>query len=527
MPARRAPLAAPAGEAGDAPGTAPGTGSPVRVVRAPRPRAVDRAGWAGAVVAAAVLVHLLLAWRLRGFVTDDSWITVRYAENLAAGAGWVWNPDGPVVEGASNPLLVLLEALVVALGGSALRTAQVLGVAGGVACVLLVGLGGRAVLGRGAAAAGALLTAASAPFAAWAVGGLETLPVAALLTAGVLQLARPDGGRAPVAAAAFATLPWWRPEGLLVVAAVVGLSELTTVLALVRRRRPRPGALRRLLWLVGLPCAAQLALEALRWSVYGHLLPNSVLYKAGTGAPFDVLEKFLDQSAVVVVPALLGALLVRGRARLLLVPPLVHAAGSVGTLDSANAFSRFLLPAWPVLALLAGLALVRPALLLPRRAQQPAAVLLAVAVAAAALLAPGGGAERVDGWQQRYTACKAGARAEAAAWLRTTPASTTYGVSDAGLVPARAGRTAVDMFLLNDPLLQETGPLPPQRRAEEVLERRPDVLVLVSRSPREFRAGYPTDAAVHERAVAAGYRLAHVARGTGAGCAYHLWALRR
>ncbi|NAZ75045.1 DUF2795 domain-containing protein [Kineococcus sp. T13] len=34
-----------------------------------------------------MLVHLLLAWRLRGFVTDDSWITVRYAENLAAGAG--------------------------------------------------------------------------------------------------------------------------------------------------------------------------------------------------------------------------------------------------------------------------------------------------------------------------------------------------------------------------------------------------------------------------------------------------------
>ena len=43
---------------------------------------------------------------LRGFVTDDAWISVRYAENLARGEGPVWNPGGERVEGYSNPALV-------------------------------------------------------------------------------------------------------------------------------------------------------------------------------------------------------------------------------------------------------------------------------------------------------------------------------------------------------------------------------------------------------------------------------------
>ena len=66
---------------------------------------------AAAVGAAAVAAFLGLCAVLRGFVTDDAWISVRYAENLAAGHGPVWNPGGPRVEGYSNPALVALEAL--------------------------------------------------------------------------------------------------------------------------------------------------------------------------------------------------------------------------------------------------------------------------------------------------------------------------------------------------------------------------------------------------------------------------------
>ena len=285
-----------------------------------------------AVALLGVGAFLALCAVLPGFVTDDSWISVRYAENLARGHGPVWDPGGGRVEGYSDPGLVAVEALADRAGWSALSAARVLGVLAGVGCVLAVLVRGRAVVGGRAAAAGCVLTACSAPFALWAVGGLETLPVALVLTLAVLELARPDGGRPGVAAAQLAVLPWLRPEGLVVAGAVVLASEA----AGLWRRADRALALRRLARLAGLPLLSQVLLEAVRLGVYGHLLPNSVLYKSGTGELLTVAGDFVRQSALVLVLALAGAAVARGRARLLLVPFLVHLPGSIGTLDSAN-----------------------------------------------------------------------------------------------------------------------------------------------------------------------------------------------
>jgi hypothetical protein len=471
-----------------------------------------------AVAVAAVGAFLALCAVLRGFVTDDSWISVRYAENLARGHGPVWNPGGERVEGYSNPALVGVEALADLLGWSALSAARVLGVLCGAACVLAVLTHGRAVVGPRAAAVGCVLTACSAPFALWGVGGLETLPVALVLTLAVLELARPDGGRPAVAAALLAVLPWLRPEGLVVAGAVVLASEAAGLW-----RRPARGAtVRRLGWLAGLPLLSQALLELVRLGVYGHLLPNSVLYKSGTGELTTVAEGFVEQSALVLILALAGAVVARGRSRLLLVPFLVYLVGSLGTLDSANSWSRFFQPVWPQVALLAGVLIARAA---PRR--WAAATLTGATVVYGLVVLPGNVQEVAD-WQDRYMTCRAGARAEVARWLvRDTPASTTFSVSDAGLLPARAGgRTAHDAFLLNDPLLQRTGPLPPRERAAIVHDRRPDVVVLASRRADRLVPAYPTDAALAEHPAFASYQRAHTGSG-GDGCGYHLLAYRR
>ena len=58
-------------------------------------------------LAAAVLVYVEQS---TGFQFDDAWITYRYAENLAAGNGLVYN-TGEYVEGSTAPLLVLLLSL--------------------------------------------------------------------------------------------------------------------------------------------------------------------------------------------------------------------------------------------------------------------------------------------------------------------------------------------------------------------------------------------------------------------------------
>lgn len=484
-------------------------------------RAVPPAGMA--VVTLAAIVFLALCWRLQGFVTDDAWISVRYAENLAAGDGFGWNPGGPRAEGFSNPLLVLLEAAAALLGWSAIGAARLLGVLSGLACVLLVYFAGRTVVGETSARVAAVLTGFSAPFALWAVGGLETLLVAVTLTAAVLELSRRDGGHAVRAGLLLALLPWLRPEGLVVAGAVVAAGEGVGLL----RRRTRAAVVRRLVPLAGLPLLSQLLLEAARWGIYGHLLPNSVLYKSGTGDPLDVLGKFVAQAVLLVVLAVPGVVLARRRQRLLAVPVAVYALGSIGTLDSANGYSRFFLPVWPQLALLAGITVAGLAAAGSRRPRAAAAALAAV-VAAAALTVPPAGISWVHGWQQRYMDCKVTAREDVAAWLRSTPEGTSFAISDAGLVPARAGgRPVVDNFLLNDPLIQETGPLPFRQRADLVHRRAPDVLVLVSKDPDRFVGGYPTDQAIHDHPRMAAYRLAHVAVGDGSSCRYHLFAFQR
>lgn len=494
-------------------------GSPPAALAAP---SAERRGWA--VVGLAAAVHLVLCWVFRGFVTDDAWISVRYAENLGNGDGFVWNPGGPRAEGFSNPLLVGVEALAHAAGWSAPGAARVLGVAAGLACVVLVYAQGRAVVGERAARAGSLLTACSAPFALWAVGGLETLLVALAVTAASLEVARRDGGRTARAAALLALLPWLRPEGLAVAAALVAAGEVPGLLRAATRRR----AFRRALVLGGVPLLSQGVLEAVRLGLYGHLLPNSVLYKSGAGDGLTVLDKFLDQALLPTVVAVAGTVLVRGRARLLAVPPVVYALGSIGTLDSANAYSRFFMPVWPLIALLAAVVLAAVAGPLARRHGERWGAVLPALAAVGLLLLPPGDVRSVHGTQERYTDCRVGARESALGWLRTTPPGTSFAISDAGLVPARAGgRTVVDNFFLNEPLIQETGRLSPAERAALVHRRAPDVLVLSSRDPARFVGYYPTERAIHEHPAMSAYRLAHVATGSGAGCSYHLMVFRR
>ncbi len=474
--------------------------------------------------AISVAAFLVLSWRARSFVTDDAWISVRYAENLASGLGFVWNPGGPRVEGFSNPALVGFEALAHSAGLPALGAARVLGIASGVALLALIGIRGPATVGRTASRVALLLTALCAPLALWALGGLETLPTALVITAGALRLSRSDGGGALRAGMVLAPLPWLRPEGVVI---AVGLAAAAEGPGLLRGGERRAAAAR-LARAAGPALASQVVLELLRLLVYGHPLPNSVLYKEGTSQTFNVLGGFLLEAAPVVLAAGLGVLAARGRARVLAVAPLIYALGSLGTLDSANAFSRFLLPAWPCLALLSGLAVARVRRA-PGRFAAPAAVAAATLLAALVLFDPPGGASDVQAFARKYADCRQTARLAAAGWLRAaTPAGTSFSVTDAGLVAARAGgRPAVDEFLLNDPLIQRTGPESSQRRAQLVLGRRPSVLAIVSRSPARPVPRYDVDRALLRDPRFARYRLVHVARGSGPGCQYHVLLYRR
>jgi arabinofuranosyltransferase len=472
---------------------------------------------------AAVAGFLAMCWFVRSFVTDDAWITARYAKNLADGYGFVWNPGGTPTEGFSHPLLFAIEALSHRLGLSSIETARAGGVLCGVGLLTLIYRSAPAVVGTNQARVALGLTALYPPLAIWAVGGLETLATALVITAGVLLLAHPELSprRAALAGCALAVLPWLRPEGLILALAVAAIA----VAPRVARSSHRRAAAACLGLAAGLPLLSQLGLIGVRLVIYGHLLPNSLLYKAGSGGTYDVLVKFVEQAAPLLALALAGVFVARGRQRLLLVPLAVYAVGSVGALDSVNGLSRFFLPVWPQLALLAGLVVIAATRRLGR-AGAPVATAATLLVVAAAVLALPGGPSSADA---RYPSCQHEARRQAALWLRVrTEPGTVFSVSDSGQVPARAGaRTAIDQFMLNDSLIQRRGRLRVARRADVVLDRKPDVIVLASTSPKTLRPPYKTDREVARASRFRSYRQVYVARGEGASCRYHLFIFRR
>lgn len=154
-------------------------------------------------------------------------------------------------------------------------------------------------------------------------------------------------------------------------------------------------------------------------------------------------------------------------------------------------------------------------------------LLLAVAYGSTTVLVLPGNLDGVHDWQARYMTCRAGARGELARWLfERTPPDATFPVSDAGLLPARAGeRTASDAFSFNDPVLQRTGPLQADGRASLAHAGRPEVIVLASRDAERLDHTYRTDAAVAQHPAMSAYRPADVGSGAES-CRYQPLAYR-
>ena len=182
------------------------------------------------VVAAALIPLALFIVRERqiagaaGFPLDDSWIHLHFARNLAAGAGFSYNPGVPIA-GSTAPLWTLL------LGAGAVVASTSLAMAKGVGIVATVG---AALVTRRAALAWAVrrdvaLLAAIAllwmgPIVWGALSGME-VSLAALLVAAALLAHAHDRPLASAVWVALAVLA--RPEALLLVPFLAAARPLT------------------------------------------------------------------------------------------------------------------------------------------------------------------------------------------------------------------------------------------------------------------------------------------------------------
>ncbi len=244
---------------------------------------------AGLAVALAVAASLAFAVACDGLV-DDAYIQFRYAANLAAGAGPVFNP-GERIEGASGGawigLLALGSRLIGLEAGIIGRTLSLLLAP---VATLLAALAVRRLAGERAGALAAAIWAALPTPALYAATGLETTAFAAALWLVALGAVTERSGAAALGGALVALL---RPEGAVLAA-----------LALPGWRRL--GRAGRAAVIVAL--LAGVTIAGARLAYFGTPLPRSVLVKGfAAAAPVAFGAAYLGRALLEWWPLLLVA----------------------------------------------------------------------------------------------------------------------------------------------------------------------------------------------------------------------------
>lgn len=232
---------------------------------------------------AGVLLYLTVSIHFLNYAPDDVYITLRYAQNIAAGHGAVYNP-GERVEGFSNPvLLALLSSLQPLLVTPPLMVAaaKAIGlIAGLLALLLAAGLARRDPVGAKYWSLTPLLFGLAGYPAFWAASGMETglhLFLLVLALGGYCRSLE-TGRRAwrGLAGLAFGLLALSRPEGIVFLFAALSARAL-----LLRRDGSRPDVGDLVFLLLALLPVSGYFLW--RHDYYGLWLPATYYAKAGGG----------------------------------------------------------------------------------------------------------------------------------------------------------------------------------------------------------------------------------------------------
>ena len=413
---------------------------------------------------------------------DDAFISFRYAENLAAGNGPVFNV-GERVEGYTTFLWVVLLSLGKLIGQDLVYFSRILGSIFAAVVLFLLFLSNRfnSQIDRPAAAIAVIFLGTCGVFAPWAISGMEvTLYTSLLLAAVLLHIREPGGagqtGQAVMVGIVCAVAALTRPEGLM----LFGILWLDQLLRSLRGRD------RSAYYMLGVFLLPYIPYFCWRFSYYGYPLPNSFYAKVGsTGAQVLRGLDYTSGFAWVALPLLLLALPQlfspawwRRHERLRVIPVLCLAVICYTTMvggDFMPAY-RFFAPILPMICLLAALQ-VRS---IPNSAVAAALVLVAVTFNIFQIRS---GSDVGEWLHRNYIAWRG---KEAGLWLRyNAPPDAVVATNTAGSVPYFSGLTAIDMLGVNDSHIahrqvESMGSGKPGHEKSDgdyVLARRPDFII--------------------------------------------------
>jgi len=234
-----------------------------------------------------IFALLLLAFAIHVYwlrcVAEDSYITYRFARNVAEGHGFVWNVGEAPVEGFTNFLWVVLCAGAYNLGLDLPRFTQWIGLFSGLLTLIYAYRFARGILRltEGLALFTVALLAVAGPLACWAGSGMETVFFAMWIMIAVFHASRFASSRARrdvlISAASLFVATLTRPEGFGVFGIVAGTGLITWLVT------DRSTARRGLWLLVGMYLPLFAAYFAWRFYTFGYLLPNTFYAKTGGG----------------------------------------------------------------------------------------------------------------------------------------------------------------------------------------------------------------------------------------------------
>jgi arabinofuranosyltransferase len=201
-----------------------------------------------------LVIARVVAWAALPLAAEDAFITFRYARNLAAGNGLVYNPGEKVMGFTSMPW-ALWSTLGILTVKNPVLWARATNLIADAITLLVMGQLMRRHVGVATAASFTTFFAGLAYFAAVSASGMESSVFLMWIVLAAALLER----RHITAGAALAMVAWTRPEGLAAAA----------VLALIASWRDR------------LVAAVLLAVAwAGTWAFYGTIVPQSLLTKA-------------------------------------------------------------------------------------------------------------------------------------------------------------------------------------------------------------------------------------------------------
>jgi len=255
-------------------------------------------GWLAAGAVAFAVAHL----RAGVWTIDDAEITFSYARSLVAGHGFSVSPEGPRVEGFSNPLMLLVCTVAEALSLldpfafhtllEPLEFGLLLFAAWSLLGSVLPARDPRRAILVAAFAGFELLTPATA---IWYGSGLENLQTTLTIAFMVMRLSQVLAGRPRLAAdtVSLVLVALVRPEGPLYVAVACAAALLYGLIASPALWRWRfVGTFATMCLVAG---GVMLVGLALRWWMFASLLPNTYYAKTGSGAPAMKSDGYLRE----------------------------------------------------------------------------------------------------------------------------------------------------------------------------------------------------------------------------------------